>query len=98
MTAQTRSELSRDSKLRPTVTARLAALRGDMARNGVVAFLTSAPTTQTYLCGFRARNYSRLILLFVTAEASSLVVPGLEEVNATRHAVCDEVLPYYEHP
>lgn len=77
---------------------RVDALRAQMDRLGVAAAVSAAPANQTYLAGFRALLYSRPILLVVGPEATTLIVPGLEETHARAEAKVDRVRAYYEHP
>ncbi|MDN4492818.1 M24 family metallopeptidase [Ureibacillus aquaedulcis] len=77
---------------------RVNMLREFMKENNLQAAVVMSPDYQFYLTGFRALIYSRPIILFITFEQCSLIVPGLEEVHAREHAVVDRILPYYEHP
>lgn len=77
---------------------RVDALRAELDRLGVAAAVSTAPANQTYLAGFRALLYSRPILLVVTPEATTIIVPGLEETHARGEAKVDRVRAYYEHP
>ncbi|QCR32477.1 Xaa-Pro peptidase family protein [Lysinibacillus sp. SGAir0095] len=77
---------------------RVNMLREFMKENNLHAAVVMSPDYQFYLTGFRALIYSRPIILFITSEQCSLIVPGLEEVHAREHADVDRILPYYEHP
>ena len=78
--------------------ARLARFRAAMLRRGVVQAVLLHPATITYLTGFTALLYSRAIILMITQERTTLIVPGLEEEHARQKAAVDEMLVYYEHP
>jgi Xaa-Pro dipeptidase len=80
------------------VRRRIAALRHEMDRRGAALFVCCSPANQTYLCGFRALLYSRAILLVVGPDATTLVVPALEETHARRAALVDDVRAYHEQP
>jgi len=69
-----------------------------MTRQRIGAAVVISPANQTYLIGFRALLYSRPIVLVVTPDSTTLVVPGLEEAHAREAATVDELLVYYEHP
>lgn len=69
-----------------------------MESRGIALSLVLNPDNQQYITGFKALIYSRPIALLVSADRTTLIVPGLEEVHAKTEAKVDEVLVYYEHP
>jgi len=77
---------------------RIAELRRLMEARGIALSLVMNPDNQQYITGFKALIYSRPIVLAISPEKTTLVVPGLEEVHAKHEAKVDELLVYYEHP
>lgn len=83
---------------RPDLARRLEALRSAMAARGADLFVTSHGPSQAYFTRFHARNYSRPIFLLVSTHDVVLVVPRLEESNASRIASFDRLIVYDEQP
>ncbi len=77
---------------------RIAELRRLMEAREIALSLVMNPDNQQYITGFKALIYSRPIVLAISTEKTTLVVPGLEEVHARHEAKVDELLVYYEHP
>lgn len=78
--------------------SRIDRLRSYMADNGLSAALLLKPANQHYITKFKAIIYSRPIVVFVTADKTTMIVPGLEERHAGEEAGVDELIVYYEHP
>lgn len=78
--------------------SRIDRLRSYMADNGLAAALLLKPANQHYITKFKAIIYSRPIAVFVTADKTAMIVPGLEERHAGEEAGVDELIVYYEHP
>ena len=78
--------------------SRIDHLRSYMADNGLSAALLLKPANQQYITKFKAIIYSRPIVLFVTPDKTTMIVPGLEERHAGEEAGVDELIVYYEHP
>lgn len=79
-------------------THRMEKLKTFMREQGIDQVFVFQPDHQFYLTGFRALIYSRPIIVHINFEKTSIIVPGLEETHAKRHANVDDVLVYYEHP
>ncbi len=85
--------ISREEHLRRTAQARTEGARRDL--DALVLF---SPTQVFYLTGFAFIATERPIALVVTANATALFVPRLEEEHAMAHAVVDQVVTYPEYP
>src|SRR5699024_10383616 len=75
---------------------RLTTLREIMKERGLDTVLVSNFENQYYFTGLKAITYSRPILLKVSQEELSLVIPTLEENHARHMTEADELYVYHE--
>jgi len=75
---------------------RLTTLREIMKERGLDTVLVSNFENQYYFTGLKAITYSRPILLKVSQEELSLVIPTLEENHARHTTEADELYVYHE--
>ena len=77
---------------------RVEKLREEMKRQNVALTFVAGHENQFYFSDYKAIIYSRLILLAIGENKTSLIVPGLEEDHAKAHSQVDDVFVYYEQP
>ncbi len=80
----------------PPAAVRVDRVREQLERAGAAAFVCLTPANQTWLAGFRALIYSRPIVLVVDREATTLIVPALEQRHAAAAAGVDRLRVYHE--
>ena len=80
------------------VTRRIEKLREEMKRQGVGLTIVTDHENQFYFTDYKAIIYSRPILLAVSEDTVTLIVPGLEEDHSKAHAQADNICVYYEQP
>ena len=77
---------------------RVEKLRKEMRDQDLALTLVLGYENMFYYTNYKAIIYSRPIMITVTENKVSAIVPGLEEDHAKAHATVDEVLVYYEQP
>lgn len=77
---------------------RIEKLRKEMRDQELALTLVVGHENMSYYTNYKAIIYSRPIMVTVTEDKVSAIVPGLEEDHAKAHATVDEVLVYYEQP
>ena len=77
---------------------RIEKLRKEMCDQELALTLVVGHEKMSYYTNYKAIIYSRPIMVTVTEDKVSAIVPGLEEDHAKAHATVDEVLVYYEQP
>ncbi|SHJ41929.1 Xaa-Pro dipeptidase [Dethiosulfatibacter aminovorans DSM 17477] len=77
---------------------RMKELRDFMENEGIDLCIITNPLSQYYISGFKALMYSRPIVLIVSRDKKSLIIPCLEENHAKDEADVDNLYVYYEHP
>lgn len=77
---------------------RVEKLRQEMRKEDLALTLVLGYENMFYYTNYKAIIYSRPIMITVSENKVSAIVPGLEEDHAKAHATVDEVLVYYEQP
>jgi Xaa-Pro dipeptidase len=77
-----------------TATTPLQDLRAWLVRHNLDAVYVTKPVSITYLTGFFAEPFERLMALAVRPDSATLIVPALEQEKASRHSDHAEVVSW----
>jgi len=77
---------------------RVNKLRKFMQEKEIKGSIIFLPENQYYFSAFKARSYTRPIVLIILEDQIDLIVPGLEEEHAKANAQVSNICTYYEQP